>query len=100
MKAMALGRREFWYYDIDGERTTRILVLRYRWRSDGEFVVITYCWSSDLYKASHFLLYQNHLVQFGMSNDENNPSPSEPSRKRSGSALHMGPRKKAYVFRQ
>ncbi|KAG2743180.1 hypothetical protein P692DRAFT_20878814 [Suillus brevipes Sb2] len=30
-----------------------------------------------------------------MSSDENNPQSGEPSRKRSGSALHMGPRKKA-----
>ncbi|KAG1861313.1 hypothetical protein F4604DRAFT_1882483 [Suillus subluteus] len=33
-----------------------------------------------------------------MSNNENSPSPGEPSRKRSGSALHMGPRKKFFAL--
>jgi hypothetical protein len=35
-----------------------------------------------------------------MSSDENHPPPHELSRKRGGSALHMGPRKKAYVIPQ
>jgi hypothetical protein len=35
-----------------------------------------------------------------MSIDENHPSSSDPSRKRSSSALQLGPRKKAQVFFQ
>ncbi|KAG1793766.1 hypothetical protein EV424DRAFT_1354099 [Suillus variegatus] len=39
------------------------------------------------------LFFKPNLI--GMSGDENHPPPSGPSRKRGGSALRMGPRKKA-----
>lgn len=71
------------------------------WRSEGEN------FNYDIYGARmtmlHLLvgMYIMHRttgtlpIQLIMSSDENHTSPSNTSRKRGGSALRMGPRKKA-----
>ncbi|KAG1879453.1 hypothetical protein C8R48DRAFT_767706 [Suillus tomentosus] len=67
---------------------------------DGEhrgnvFIVIKCNVKKNTVEVAFHLRLMLLFVLISMSGDENNPHSSEPSRKRSGSALHMGPRKKA-----
>jgi hypothetical protein len=66
---------------------------RYLQRTEGEFSATSY---STVYKPFHeaTAISASQFLTSSMSDDENHPS-VEPSRKRGGSALHSGPRKKA-----
>jgi hypothetical protein len=79
--------------EMNSGRTAFSMPLGYLQQTECEISATSY---STAYKASCVVtdISASQFLNSSMSDDENHPS-VEPSRKRSGSALHSGPRKKA-----
>jgi len=94
MHPSAVGARTAVFFQFrNGDRTALSMPSRYLQRTEGKVSATAY---STVYKASHeaTAISASQFLNSSMSDDENHPS-VEPSRKRSASALHSGPCKKA-----